>query len=155
MLAPAFYAVGKKQLPMLVSLLSIAVNFGLNWFFRFQLGWDHRGLALSTSLVAITNFLLLYMMMRRHAVRLETRALLFTLAKLAIAGIALALVCLGAQWMFFQSLQDLRIWQKAIEVVVTVALGGAVFFGAAYLLHVAELRDVVVLVRGRLSRLRS
>ena len=154
-LAPAFYAVGKKQLPMLVSLLSIAVNFGLNWFFRFQLGWDHRGLALSTSLVAITNFLLLYMMMRRHAVRLETRVLLFTLAKLAIAGLALAFVCVGAQWIFFQSLQSLRIWQKAIEVVVTVALGGAVFFGAAYLLHVAELRDVVVLVRGRLMRLRS
>jgi putative peptidoglycan lipid II flippase len=154
-LAPAFYAVGKKQLPMLVSLLSIGVNFGLNWFFRFQLGWDHRGLALSTSVVAVTNFLLLYLMMRRHAVRLETTALLFTLAKLAIAGLALALVCLGAQWMFFQSLQSLRVWQKAIEVIVTVALGGTVFFGAAYLLHVAELRDVVLLVRGRLSRLRS
>ena len=153
-LAPAFYAVGKKQLPMLVSLLSIAVNFGLNWFFRFQLGWDHRGLALSTSLVAITNFLLLYMMMRRHAVRLETRALLFTLAKLAIAGVALALVCIGAQWIFFQSLQSLRIWQKAIEVVVTVALGGAVFFGAAYLLRVAEVHDVVVLFRTKFGRVR-
>ncbi len=153
-LAPAFYAVGKKQLPMLVSLFSIAVNFGLNWFFRFQLGFGHRGLALSTSLVAITNFLLLYMMMRRHAVRLETRALLFTLAKLAIAGTALALVCIGAQWAFFQSLQSLRIWQKAIEVFVTVALGGAVFFGAAYLLHVAELRDVVLLLRTKLGRIR-
>jgi putative peptidoglycan lipid II flippase len=153
-LAPAFYAVGKKQLPMLVSLLSIAVNFGLNWFFRFQLGFDHRGLALSTSLVAITNFLLLYMMMRRHAVHLETRALLFTLAKLAIAGIALALVCIGAKWMFFQSLQSLRIWQKAIEVGVTVVLGGAVFFVAAYLLHVAELRDVVVLLRTKFGCIR-
>ena len=154
-LAPAFYAVGKKQLPMLVSLLSIAVNFGLNWFFRFRLGFDHRGLALSTSLVAITNFLLLYMMMRRHAVHLETRALLLTLAKLAIAGIALALVCIGAQWIFFQSLQSLRIWQKAIEVVVTVALSGTVFFGAAYLLHVVELRDVVVLLRTKFGRIRS
>jgi putative peptidoglycan lipid II flippase len=154
-LAPAFYAVGKKQLPMLVSLFSIGVNFGLNWFFRFRLGWDHRGLALSTSLVAITNFVLLYMMMRRHAARLETRTLLFTLAKLALAGLALALVCLGAQWMFFQSLQDLRIWQKAISVVVTAALGSTVFFGAAYLLHVAELRDVVLLLRDRLRRLRA
>jgi len=154
-LAPAFYAVGKKQLPMLVSLFSIGVNFGLNWFFRFRLGWDHRGLALSTSLVAITNFVLLYMMMRRHAARLETRTLLFTLAKLAVAGLALALICLGAQWLFFQSLQDLRIWQKTIAVVVTAAVGSTVFFGAAYLLHVAELRDVVLLIRGRLSRLRS
>jgi putative peptidoglycan lipid II flippase len=154
-LAPAFYAVGKKQLPMLVSLLSIAVNFGLNWFFRFRLGWDHRGLALSTSLVAITNFALLYIMMRQHAVRLETRALLLTLAKLALAGLALTLVCLGAQSVLFQSLESLRTWEKTIGVILTVAVGGAVFFGAAYILHVAELRDVVLLVRGRLSRLRS
>ncbi len=154
-LAPAFYAVGKKQLPMLVSLFSIAVNFGLNWFFRFQLGFDHRGLALSTSLVAITNFLLLYAMMRRHAVRLETRVLLLTLVKLTIAGSALALVCIGAQSIFFQSLQSLRIWQKAIDVVITVTLGGSVFFGVAYLLRVAEVHDVVILLRTKLSRARS
>jgi hypothetical protein len=30
-----------------------------------------------------------------------------------------------------------------------------VFFGAAYVLHVAEVRDVVLLVRGRFSKLRS
>ena len=154
-LAPSFYAVGKKQLPMLVSLLSIGVNFGLNWFFRFELGWDHRGLALSTSLVAITNFLLLYMMMRRYAVHLETSTLIFTLAKLAIAGTALALVCIGAQWVFFQSLQDLRIWQKAIEVFFTVAVGGAVFFGAAYLLRIAEVHDVVVLLQRRFRPVRA
>src|SRR5437773_3225939 len=65
-LAPAFYALDKRHLPMLVSLLSIAVNFGLNWFFAFQLKIGHRGLALSTSIVAIMNFLLLYIMMRRY-----------------------------------------------------------------------------------------
>ena len=50
-LAPAFYAIDKRNLPMLVSLASIGVNFGLNWYFTFHLGWGHRGLALSTSLV--------------------------------------------------------------------------------------------------------
>src|SRR2546430_13322338 len=41
-LAPAFYSLDKRHLPMLVSLLSIAVNFGLNWFFAFQLKIGHR-----------------------------------------------------------------------------------------------------------------
>ncbi len=149
-LAPAFYAINKRNLPMLVSLFSIAMNFGLNWFFRFQLGFGHRGLALSTSFVAITNFLLLYIMMRRYTTHLETAAMLVTLAKLAVAGAALALVCVGTQWIFFQSLQSLRIWQKAIEMIVTVALGCAVFFGAAYVLRVAEVHDVVLLVKRRL-----
>ena len=96
-LAPAFYAINKRHLPMVVSLLSIAVNFGLNWFFTFHLGLGHRGLALSTSFVAMTNFLLLYAMMRRHTGRLETGAMLATLGKIALAGAVLAVVCLAAQ----------------------------------------------------------
>lgn len=135
---------------MLVSLFSVAMNFGLNWVFRFQLGFGHRGLALSTSLVAITNFVLLYAMMRRHTTHLETRSMLATLGKLAIAGAALAFVCAASQWIFFRSLQELRLWQKAIEVGLTVAVGSATFFGAAYLLRIAEVHDVVQLVRRRL-----
>jgi len=148
-LAPAFYAVGKKQLPMLVSLLSIAVNFGLNWFFRFQLGWDHRGLAFSTSLVAITNFLLLYLMMRRHAVRLETGAMIKTLARLLVAGVLLAAICFLADHFI---LHFGAAWQRLFGLLLTVGFGGAVFFGVAYLLHVAELRDVVILLRRKFGR---
>jgi putative peptidoglycan lipid II flippase len=151
-LAPAFYAINKRNLPMLISLLSIAINFGLNWFFRFQLGWGHQGLALSTSAVAITNFLLLYLMMRRHTTNLETTTLVMTLLKLIIAGVVLAFICFAAQWLFFQSVQDLRIWHKAIEIMITVAVGGAAFFGTAYLLRVAEVHDIVTLVRQRLGR---
>src|SRR5205823_8318776 len=94
-LAPAFYALDKRHLPMLVSLLSIAVNFGLNWFFAFQLKIGHRGLALSTSIVAIMNFLLLYIMMRRYTGRLETGLLVGTFLRLCIAGALLGLVCYG------------------------------------------------------------
>src|SRR5436853_1984076 len=98
-LAPAFYALDKRNLPMLVSLLSIAINFGLNWFFTLNLGLGHRGLALSTSLVAITNFVILYAMMRRYTGRLETGAMIRTLAKLLVAGALLAVICLLAQYL--------------------------------------------------------
>src|SRR5207237_4832354 len=43
-LAPAFYALDKRYLPMMVSIFSIVINFGLNWFFMFKLGLGHRGL---------------------------------------------------------------------------------------------------------------
>ncbi|HEY2615598.1 MAG TPA: murein biosynthesis integral membrane protein MurJ [Chthoniobacterales bacterium] len=147
-LAPAFYALDKRNLPMLVSLASIAVNFCLNWFFTFHLKLGHRGLALSTSLVAITNFLWLYAMMRRYAGRLETGAFIKTLAKLLVAGALLAAFCWSAQHLFFynRTANELRL---LVAVVTTVAAGGVIFFGAAYLLHVDELRDVVLLVRNR------
>ena len=154
-LAPAFYALDKRHLPMLVSLCSIAVNFGLNYFFTFHLKLGHRGLALSTSLVAFTNFLMLYTMMRRYAGRLETGTMIRTFAKLLVAGAVLAAICLLAQHFIFSSEAGTTLWRKAFGLLLTIAVGGGAFFGAAYLLHVAELRDVVLLVRGRLSRLRG
>src|SRR3981081_629832 len=36
-LAPAFYALDKRYLPMLVSIGSIALHFALNWFFMFTM----------------------------------------------------------------------------------------------------------------------
>ena len=148
-LAPAFYALDKRHLPMLVSLCSIIVNAGLNWFFTFQLMLGHRGLALSTSLVAITNFFFLYSMMRHYAGRLETGAMIKTLAKLLVAGALLAVICLLAQRFIFLPQAGMSAWQKLFGVALTIAIGGGAFFGAAYLLRVAEVHDVVTLVRRR------
>src|SRR5213078_2115983 len=41
-LAPAFYALDKRYLPMLVSVISILTNLVLNWFFMFHVGLGHR-----------------------------------------------------------------------------------------------------------------
>src|SRR5947207_10976166 len=111
-LAPAFYALDRRYLPMLVSLFSIAVNFGLNWFFTFHLGFGHRGLALSVSLVAIINFLLLYIMMAKYAGSLETGALFTLVAKLAVPLALLAGICwLSLETMFYPG-AHLPEWQR-------------------------------------------
>jgi putative peptidoglycan lipid II flippase len=148
-LAPAFYALDKRHLPMIVSLISIGVNFGLNWIFTFHLGLGHRGLALSTSFVAITNFLLLYVMMRRHTGRLETGAMLATLGKIALAGALLGAVCWAAQHFVFPEATKLPEWKRILDLAVAIALGGGAFFAAAYLLGIEELREAVALVRKR------
>src|SRR5881227_2197250 len=111
-LTPAFYAIGKRNTPMVVSFLAIGANLFLNWLFTFRLGWGHRGLAFSTSLVATINFLLLYALMRRHTHRLETRQMLLGLGKICIAGALLALVCWAANWWWLDSWPDMRLFQK-------------------------------------------
>jgi putative peptidoglycan lipid II flippase len=149
-LAPAFYALDKRYLPMMVSILSIIINFVLNWFFMFKMGLGHRGLALSTSLVALTNFSLLYIMMRRHAGRLETGQLFKTLGKILIAAAVLAGICwLALQFFFAETV--LSPWKKIVDLTITIFAGIAIFFGVAYLLRVPELRDVVDLVRRKFS----
>ena len=64
--APAFYALNDARTPMRVSLLSIVVNFCLNWLFVRVLGFGATGLALSTSAVALGNCGILLLMLRRR-----------------------------------------------------------------------------------------
>src|SRR5215813_7627320 len=151
-LIPAFYAVGKRNTPMLVSFLAIGANLFLNWLFTFHLGWGHRGLAFSTSLVATINFLSLYALMRRHVRRLETRQLLVGLGKMCLAGGVLALVCWAANYWWLNAWSQLRFLPKLFELLVAIALGAAAFFGSAFLLRVAEVRDIVDIFRRRLTR---
>ncbi|MDQ6939159.1 MAG: murein biosynthesis integral membrane protein MurJ, partial [Verrucomicrobiota bacterium] len=151
-LAPAFYALDRRNLPMFVSLFSIALNFCLNWTLTFHMKLGHKGLALSTSVVAITNFTLLYIMMRRYAGRLESGAMFLTFAKLLLAGACLGIVCwLGLYFFFAHGIPDSG-GMRLLGVGTTVVTGAAVFFGAAYLLRVAELHDLVGVLKRRITR---
>src|ERR1700719_3709749 len=151
-LTPAFYAIDKRKTPMNVSFLAIGLNLFLNWLFTFRLGWGHRGLAFSTSLVATVNFLLLYGLMRRHTRKLETPRMLSALAKILAAGLLLALVCWAANHFYLGSWEQLRLLQKSIALFTTIFAGVVIFFSAAYLLHVDEVRDVFALVRRKISK---
>jgi putative peptidoglycan lipid II flippase len=148
-LTPAFYAIGKRNTPMVVSFLAIGANLFLNWLFTFRLGWGHRGLAFSTSLVATINFLLLYALMHRHTRRLETRQLLIALGKICLAGAVLALVCWLANYWWLDSWSDMRFFQKLAILLTTIAVAGSAFFGVAFLLRVSEVRDIIDVFRRR------
>ena len=151
-LAPAFYALDRRYLPMMVSIFSIAVNFILNWFFMFRLGLGHRGLALSTSIVALTNFLLLYIMMRKYAGSLETDTLFALLGKLVVPLALLAGICWLAMGTILQPNAHLPEWQRIFGVLLVIGVAAAVFFGSAFLFRVDEVREVVDLVRRKLHR---
>src|SRR5437868_4432201 len=148
-LTPAFYAIGKRNTPMIISFFAIGANLFLNWLFTFRLGWGHRGLAFSTSLVATINFLLLYALMRRHVRRLETRQLLVGLGKMCLAGTVLALVSWAANYWWLGAWAHLRFLPKLCELLVAIAVGAAAFFGCAYLLRVSEVQDIADVFRRR------
>jgi putative peptidoglycan lipid II flippase len=151
-LTPAFYAIGKRNTPMVVSFLAIGANLFLNWLFTFRLGWGHRGLAFSTSLVATINFLLLYVLMRSHTRRLETRQTLIGLVKICVAGAFLALICWAANYWWLDAWASLHFFPKLAALLATIVLGAIVFFGAAFLLRVSEVNDIIDVFRSRFRR---
>ncbi len=148
-LTPAFYAVGKRNTPMVVSFFAIGANLFLNWLFTFRLSWGHRGLAFSTSLVATINFLLLYALMRRHTRRLETRQTLVGLGKICLAGAALALVCWLANYWWLDAWASLRFFQRLATLLIAIALAAMTFFAVAFWLRVSEVQDIIDVFRRR------
>ena len=153
-LVPAFYALDRRKTPMIVSFIAVGVNLFFNWLFTFRLGWGHRGLALSTGCVALTNFLLLYALMRRHVSHMHTGLLVTMLAKVLLAGVVLGAICwAGEHWLLGQ-------WQvqatapKAVALLATIAVAGAAFFAVAALLRISEVTHIFALVGERLRRLR-
>jgi peptidoglycan biosynthesis protein MviN/MurJ (putative lipid II flippase) len=106
-------------------------------------------LAFSTSLVATINFLLLYALMRRHTRRLETRQMLLALVKICLAGALLALACWSANYLWLDAWADMRFFQKLGVLLGTIAVGAAAFFGAAFLLRVSEVQDIIEVFRRR------
>jgi putative peptidoglycan lipid II flippase len=151
-LTPAFYAIGHRNTPMVVSFFAIGTNLFLNWLFTFRLGWGHRGLALSTSIVATINFLFLYALMRRHTRRLETRQMLIGLGKICMAGALLALVCWAANYWWLNAWAQLRFFAKLCALLVAILLGMTTFFGSAFLLRVTEVQDIVDLFARKFHR---
>ena len=121
---------------MIVSLLSIAENFSLNWIFTRYLGLGHRGLAMSTCLVALTDFVLallhdaaLRRLARNGHDAEDDRQSYWPRVRGSAA------VCWAAVEFYLGTGSHLGNLQKLIGVLATVGVGAAVFFGAAYLLQ--------------------
>lgn len=153
-LAPAFYALDRRKTPMMVSFFSIALNYGLNAYF-VRLGWGHQGLAMSTGCVALTNFALLYWLMRREIGQLDTRRLIISLVKIFLAADAMALVCLGCDWLFLSKWDKMGFLLQALALGLTITLAIAAFAAVARALKLREMQDVIDAVNRKLSRNRS
>lgn len=151
-LVPAFYALDRRKTPMNVSFIAVGVNLLMNWFFTFRLGLGHRGLALSTGCVALTNFGILYWLMRKETRLLETRALLGLLAKLAIPCALLAGACWASRIWLLAGWAKMPFAPKTIYLLGTIGLAGAAFFAAATLFKIDEIEDATDVFRRKLAR---
>ena len=148
-LSPAFYALNDARTPMLVSLASIAVNYAMNSLLVGPFG--HVGLAFSTSAVALVNFLLLALFMRRRIRRLEGRRLARPVLRISAASLAMAAIAwLASDLAATLPLQGLAL--HLVQVIAGIGCAASVFYFACRLLRVDELDEAVSAITGRLRR---
>ncbi len=136
-LNPAFYALGDARTPMLVSLGSIVINFATAaTMIRFA-GLGHAGLALSTSVVALFGFLLLFEILRRRIGGVYGRELAGGIGKVLLASLVMA----GATALSSHGMERwLGVSQLArlADLAVSIPLGLLIFYGMCRALGVHE-----------------
>ncbi len=138
-LAPAFYALNHARLPMLVSLASIAVNLGAALALTRWAGMGHAGLALSTSIVALTGAVALLALLSGKVGGLGGGRLLRNGGKIVAAACIMGLVC-RASSLSVHALAGTGKAAQLADVAISIPLGALVFFGAAHLFGVASLK---------------
>jgi len=125
-LAPAFYARQNTRTPVRIAVVAMVSNMAMNLMLIFTLA--HAGLALATSLAAIINAGLLYRSLIREGIYRPGPGWGALGLRLLAANSGLALVL----WYGPPELSQWLVWsatQRAVQLMVWVSVGAAVYFG--------------------------
>ena len=137
-LGPAFYALDDARTPMRVSALSVGINLGCNWLAVRVLGLGHGGLALSTSVVALWNSVLLFVLLRRK-IGAGSLGLDRDLPRIAFAAAVMAAVCWP--WLSWMGETPGFAYDLA-RVATTIPLGAATFYAVGRALGLSDLEKL-------------
>jgi peptidoglycan biosynthesis protein MviN/MurJ (putative lipid II flippase) len=140
---------------MIVSVISILVNyFTAEALIRYA-GYGHAGLALATSAVALFGFATLFVILRARIGGVYGKELAAGFAKVAVASAAMgAVVFLASRGM--ENWLGVSQMARRADLLVSMPLGVAVFYGACRAMGVTDLdlvfRAIIAPVKRRLRR---
>lgn len=150
-LTPAFYVLKDSRTPMVVGLLSVVVNYVTAASLVGLAGFGHAGLALSTSAVATTGFVVLFLVLRSRIGGVHGRALLSSFSRTVCAAAVMG-GAVAALSTLLRREMGATVPGRLLELGVGIPLGVAVFYAACRFLRVGELEEAISAVAGPLRR---
>jgi peptidoglycan biosynthesis protein MviN/MurJ (putative lipid II flippase) len=90
--------------------------------------------------------------MSRMTTGLETRALLILIAKLLLAGAAMAGICLASNRFLFHDLGQMSALARIAGLSLVIPVAGGVYFFLAKLFRVEEAAEFLAIVRRRIGK---
>lgn len=154
-LSPMFYALDDTRTPMVISVVSIGVNAIADYFFKRWLspyGIGHAGLALATSLVAIVNFVTLFLFLRKKIGRVGGRTLLSSFLRVALASVLLSATSYFAWTVVSNQLGSNRLFSRAAATFIPIIAGMLIFVATCHILKIKELQMLRGAVRARFGK---
>ena len=150
-LNPAFYALHDARTPMIISLVSIGVNYFTAFTLLRTTELSHAGLALSTSAVAIFGAVALFIILRNRIGGIYGRNLASSVWRITLASVVMGGAVLLSSHGIQQWLGIGRLG-RLVDLGISIPFGVLVFYGACRLLRVTELDLATRALAGPLLR---
>ena len=148
---PCFYALGLPRTPLRISLIGIAVNLVLNTLNATVFGFGHVGLALTTSAVALVNFLQLMSALSRQVDVGGLRQWALFLVRCAAAATLCGFVAFEVNHLVELATPSYLL--RALGLAVAIGASVPVYFGVAQVLRLQESADAWAMIRRRIPGL--
>jgi putative peptidoglycan lipid II flippase len=150
-LVPAFYALGRSRVPVIISAISVAVNIALNLWLIGPFGY--LGLALGTSLTAIGNFVLLFRQLQRSAGPFATTEILTLGLKMLTASVVMGAVSMKSHaWLMPAGTSPSLAFEMGL-LGLSIGLGLATLYGVCRLMRIEEIEIARGVARRKLAGL--
>ncbi|MBN1504811.1 MAG: murein biosynthesis integral membrane protein MurJ [Candidatus Eisenbacteria bacterium] len=148
--APVFYSLKDTRTPVKTAVTAMLANIVLNVILMQFLGLG--GLALATALSSLLNLTLLLRHLRRRLGYVKGREILSSIARMGVAGGAMAAVCWVSMVLVERSGMPMSLAGRLAEVIVCGGVGVGAYVLACKLLRCPELGFAADLVRRRFGR---
>jgi putative peptidoglycan lipid II flippase len=148
--SPSFYSLREARTPVIVSLITIAVNLALNLWLNSVM--SYRGLALGTAIAANVNAALLLVLLSRRIGGIEFGRLARTAWKTAVASAVMGVAAYASQQWLQGLLPEPTLLHRLVRVVGAIGIALGVLAACAHLLRLEEFGVAMTRVLGRLRR---
>ncbi|MCA1561273.1 MAG: murein biosynthesis integral membrane protein MurJ, partial [Acidobacteria bacterium] len=146
--SPTFYALRDSRTPVIVSIVTVAVNLTINVILVRTMGY--RGLALGTSIAALLNAALLLLLLRARLGGLDGHRVAVATAKILTASALMGVSALALSRWLEGAVPGPGVTSMMLRAFVPIAGGVAVLGAAARALRIQEFEEAASRVVGRL-----
>lgn len=149
MLNRIFYSFKDVKTPLKVASFSMIVNFALDWLLIKVIGV--AGVALSTSLVAVINAIILIIIFRKRAGNLDGKRILTSYLKIIVSTIIMGAVVFFL-WKLLYKYFYSSTFMIIILLFILIVVGAGIYITLTYFLKMEEIKFVFKTLKDRVTK---
>lgn len=145
-----YYAINDTKTPVYVGIISIFLNFFINWTLMKIMGAP--GLALGFSLVSILNMLFLLILLKKKIGQIGGKKIIISFLKAAISSLFMGLTAFGTAYKIAEVINLHSKINQIMQVGTAVLVGALVYIIISILLKIEEMDTVLGILKRKFGR---